>query len=420
VRILYVVHDYFPRFYGGTERYVLNVAVQMQRLGHAVKVLTYGLEDPVESFQTRENLLYKTYTYGQVPVISIRHRAIPWDVGHRIRDSETEATLAKIVKEESCDLVHVAHPMRLASVTKIARGLGIPVVLTLTDFWLLCPRGRMYKPDFSLCNNPEAGRKCARECGLDSSIYARYQEAEDLFRSADVLLAPSRFLIEFFKMNGWKRSIRLLKHGVDYRYVKHDRSTHNGRPGTVTFGFCGVVAKFKGVDLLVEAFTQVPSSNIRLKIYGNSVWEREYYDKIRNEVAGDNRIQLMGSYQHEDLPNIMNSIDVMVVPSSTLESYGLVLIESLAYDVPVVASNIVGSAMEYLRHGENGFVFDYSRPETLSGIIQMLSDHPETLEKLRGRIVLPPRIEEEVFELECVYQQLLSAKTGSDIYNFIS
>ena len=40
MKISYVVHDFFPKFFGGTERYVLNIAKQMQRMGYNVKVVT--------------------------------------------------------------------------------------------------------------------------------------------------------------------------------------------------------------------------------------------------------------------------------------------------------------------------------------------------------------------------------------------
>jgi len=406
MNILYVLHDFFPRFYGGTERYVLNIAKYMQKLGHGVKVLTYGLEDLPESFQPRGDILQRRYVHEGVPVLSIRHRTIPADVGYRIRDPEIENGLRAILEEESFDVMHIAHPMRMASAAGIAQSLGKPVILTLTDFWLLCPRGRMYKLDYSPCSSPERGTKCARECALDKSIYTRYEDAETLFKSVDMLLAPSRFLIEIFRENGWDRDILPVRHGVDYHYVGDVNDTKPRRNGAIVFGFTGVVSKFKGVDLLVDAFKRVKAENIQLKIYGNSVWEAGYDDKIRSDAAGDQRIEFMGNYNHDDLHQIMRGIDIMVVPSSTLESYGLVVVESLAHKVPVIASNIVGSAFEYIQDGVNGFIFDLNHPERLSEIIQKLADNPALLDSLRQHVTYPPRLEEEGFELEGFYKKL--------------
>lgn len=407
MRILYVVHDFFPRFYGGTERYVLNLSHQMQRMGHSVTVLTYGLEEPSESFAAEiRGVLHKSYIYKGVPVLSIKHQPIPGDIGFAIDDNAMEYALEMVLKDKKLDVMHIAHPMRLASCYKVAKKLGIPVVLTLTDFWLLCPRGRFFKPDYSLCNSPEGGEKCMNECGVLPSIMKRYEDAKRLFETVDILISPSRFLIEIFKNNGWNRKIFHINHGVDYRYIT-SKNIVTKNLNHVVFGYTGVVAKFKGVDLLIKAFREVNSSNIILRIYGNCVWEQNFYSELNLAIEQDKRIQLLGKYEHDELPRIMNEIDIVIVPSTTLESYGLVVVESLAYGVPVIASDIVGSAYEYIRDGENGFIFPVNKPKVLKNIIEKISGDSTIIEKLRGKIFLPPRIEEEAFVVESVYKQLL-------------
>jgi hypothetical protein len=62
MRILYIVHQFFPKWYTGTERFVLNLAMQMQRLGHSVEVLTYGFKDESD-FTLRERAMIKRYKY---------------------------------------------------------------------------------------------------------------------------------------------------------------------------------------------------------------------------------------------------------------------------------------------------------------------------------------------------------------------
>jgi glycosyltransferase involved in cell wall biosynthesis len=115
---------------------------------------------------------------------------------------------------------------------------------------------------------------------------------------------------------------------------------------------------------------------------------------------------MMGKYEHQDLPRVMSEIDVVVVPSSTLESYGLVVVESMAYGNPVIASDIVGSAYEYIRDGENGFIFPVHEPGVLRDLIEKISNDHSIVEKLRSNISLPPRIEEEAFMVESIYKRL--------------
>lgn len=408
MNLLYVVHDFFPRFYGGTERYVLNIAKQMQRMGHSATVLTYGIEDPSDSFELLQSgVLCKRYVYEGVPVISVRHRTIPAEIGFMIDDEPMERAIAEIIRGKSFDVMHIAHPMRMACCYRAALNLGILVVFTLTDFWLLCPRGRFYKPDYSLCNSPEKGLKCIRECGVSNSIIKRYEDAKRMFESVDVLLSPSKFLIENYKSHGWDRQILHINHGVDYSNVRPVLPKDGGSK-TVSFGYTGVVTRFKGVDLLLKSFREVRSPDITLKIYGNCVWDTEFNAEVSRAVEEDPRIQLMGKYEHYELPQVMSEIDIVVVPSTTLESYGLVVVESMAYGIPVIASDIVGSAYEYIEDGENGFIFSVDRPNTLKQIIEKISNNPSLIEEMKKKVFPPPRIEEEAFMVESVYRKRLS------------
>lgn len=413
MRVLYVVHDFFPHFYGGTERYVLNLSKQMQRMGHSVTVLTYDIVEPVENFTEEiDSMLFRYYFYSGIPVISMRHLTIPGDIGFVIDFNDVANAIQGILKKRTFDLIHIAHPMRMASCYNVAKKMGIPVVLTLTDFWLLCPRGRFFKPDYSLCNSPDYGKKCKRECGVDESILKRYEDARRLFETVDVLVSPSQFLIEIFRANGWNRKIYHIRHGVDYKYLEPYTSGEKNLK-VVTFGYTGVVARFKGVDLLIKIFSEVKSPDISLKIYGNIIWEKDIDSELKLAMEKDRRIHFMGKYSHNELPRIMSEIDIVVVPSTTLESYGLVVIESLAYGVPVIASDIVGSAYEFIRDGENGFIFPVNNPKALEDIIKAISDDHTIIEKLKMKISPPLRIEEEAFMVESIYKQLLSSSVWS-------
>ncbi len=404
MKILYVVHDFFPKFFGGTERYVLNIAKQMQRMGVSVKVLTYGVMDTADMFTLKGSILYRTYVYEGVPVICVRHRKVPVDHGYRLSD-DMLVEMEEILRDERPDVMHVAHPMRLSAAITAARNVSIPVVLTITDFWLLCVRGRFFKPDYSLCNSAEEGRKCVSQCGVDKSVFERIEKAKALFESVDVRIAPSRFLIEVFRKNEWTRPIEHLNHGVDYHYIRPvERECANGQ---VVFAYIGVVGRFKGIDVLIDSFSKIDSPDIKLHVYGNCVGDDGTPEILHRAQREDSRIKVMGRFDHTDLPAIMNSIDFVIVPSTTLESYGLVVVESHAYGVPVIASDIVGSAYEYIRDGENGFIFPVNDTGQLCGIIERIAKNPDMIDAMRQKIMLPPRLEEEAFTLYRLYRSLL-------------
>ena len=406
MNILYVVHDFFPEFYGGTERYLLNLAKQIQRMGNSVTVLTYGIADTPDMFTQNGNILHRTYSYEGIPVICIRHKKVPPDHGYRISDDLLE-DMVRILANEEIDVMHVAHPMRVSAAITAARQLHIPVVLTITDFWLICARGRFFKPDYSLCNSAEEGQKCRQQCGVDDSIFERYRSARKIFDTVDARIAPSGFLIEVFRTNGWDRPIRLVNHGIDYTHVKPRHKSR--RPGApLTFAYMGVVGKFKGIDLLLDSFRKVDDQNIRLNIYGNCIGDDGTIDIVHDAEKNDKRIRAMGRFDHKELPDILDNIDIMVVPSTTLESFGLVVTESLSYGVPVIASDIVGSAYDFIEHNSNGMIFSVKDPDGLERIIREISADPSIVERLRSNISPPPRLEEEAFTIEKVYKSFSS------------
>jgi glycosyltransferase involved in cell wall biosynthesis len=405
MKILFVVHDFFPKFFGGTERYVLNVAKQLQRTGNNVKVLTYGLVDSPELFTARHQILHRIYTYEGVQVICTRHREIPIDQGYRVSDDIVE-DIADILREEKPDIIHIAHPMRLSAVVSAAKQLGFPVVLTITDFWLLCARGRLFKPDYSLCNSSESGKKCRLQCNVDDTIFERCVRAKQLFDAVDVRIAPSRFLIEIFKSHGWDAPIHHISHGMDYKYVSSPQRIQREN-GNITFGYLGVVSRFKGIDVLIKSFMNVKARNIRLDIYGNYVGDDGTIELVKEAAGIDERIRSKGRFDHEELSSILSDIDIVVTPSTTLESYGLVVIESLAYGVPVIASDIVGSAYEFIQHGINGMIFPIADHSKLDDIIRQISEQPSLVAQLQSNITPPPRLEEEVFSLEKIYKTLI-------------
>ena len=116
MKVLYVIHDFFPRFYGGAERYVLNLAHQMQRLGHQAAVLTYGLAEPEAHFTGRVgSLLSRSYVYEGIKVISVRHSEPPTDIHFRIEDELLADATGIVMEAQGTEIVHIAHPMRMAS-----------------------------------------------------------------------------------------------------------------------------------------------------------------------------------------------------------------------------------------------------------------------------------------------------------------
>jgi len=408
MKILYVVHQFFPTHYTGTERLVLNLSKQMQRKGHSIKVLTYGITEN-EGLRQEGDFLIKEYEFQGVPVISIRHKIIPQDVNFTIFDPEMEKILGKILSNEEFDIIHVCHSMRVGSIIRVAKHRKIPIVITLTDFWLMCPRGIALTQKGELCYNPEDGMKCVRECYGNlwkDKLIQRFNETNEVFQTVNCAIFATNFLKRVFKNNNFSSHAKLIRFGKDYSNIRHNKREYSEN-SEITLGFLSTLLPHKGTHVLLEAYNNVNMENIRLKIYGDySGMHRYYYDELKEIVKDNKKVEFCGKYKYEEMPDILDEIDIVVVPSIWWENTPLVLLRALAHNVPSIVSNL-GGLTEVVKDGENGFTFEAGSAESLAEILRKVGGNPSILNEMKTKIHPPPRIEEEAFEYEKIYSKLM-------------
>jgi len=407
MKILFAVHQFFPKHYTGTERLVLNLSKQMQRIGHSVKVLTYGINES-EGFQQEGDFLVKEYIFQGVPVISIRHKIIPQEVGFSIFDLNMVEVLKKICSIEDFDVVHVCHPMRIGSIIKAAKNRNIPIVLNLTDFWLMCPKGIALTKKGKLCHTTENGLKCIKECYGNfwkDKIIQRINETNELFQAVNCIVSATNFLKQIFVGNNFSSNIKLIKFGKDYSNVRPNLRNYS-EDSSITLGFLSTLLPHKGAVILLEAFIKANKENIRLKIYGHYFNEVEYYEMLKKIAKNNNKVEFCGEYKYEEMPAILDEIDVLVMPSIWWENSPLILLRALAHNVPAIVSDL-GGMTEVIKDGENGFSFEAGSAASLANVLQKLGDNPTILNQMKNKIHHPPRIEEEAFEYEKIYYSLI-------------
>ncbi len=407
MRILYIVHQWYPKHYTGTEKFVLNVSSMLQRAGHFVKVGTYDQSQEMIGEQNG-NMLSEEYVYNSIPALGIRHTTVPADIHIGLENSDMLRFARELFKRENdYDLVHIGHSMRLAGFAQAAMEAGIPYVMTLTDFWMECPKGTLTTSSQTLCGGPEGGEACSRLCPeLEPEwIKARLRLAKDVLSGAHALVSPSRFLASVFKKEFPDLDIQVIPHGMDYQYlVASDKTYQKNDP--IVFGFCGSILPHKGVHILIEAFTRLEHSNAKLMLFGSSYGNDEYDARLRRLANGDSRIHFCGSYKAENVGAIMGNFDVMVVPSVWYENYPLAIHEAFACGIPVVASNIGGMA-EKVKDFVTGLTFQVGDHNDLKLKLSMIVENPEMLNEIKRTIISPPLIEEEAYMYERLYNDIL-------------
>lgn len=414
MKILYILHQFFPQHYTGTERLTLDLAKQIQRMGNYVSVLTYEPSSPFlkdaqekhliqvdskaeDGFSKLDDYLKKNeYQIDTVPVIAFKH--VQHTLGFQIFDKRLEKHLSDIIK--NFDIVHFTHPMRFSSALHVCKKLGKPTILTLTDNWLLCPRG-LVTSDYQICDGPEEGKKCMSLCHYGDEVVSRYEEAKFFFENVDEVVTGSNFVRRTLSENNWNREVGLITFSMDYSHVKPVED-----PDHLVLSFMGTFIWHKGLHVLIKALKMVENDRIKLKIFGRGDERDPYVKDILNLAKDDRRIEFCGTYDYAELPDIMKEISVLVIPSSYKENFPLVMQLSLVYGKPVIASNL-GGMPEVIKDGVNGHLFEPENVEQLARIIHNISNNPSNLQKLRDGILPPPRIEEEALLYENHYRNLL-------------
>jgi len=404
--ILYIIHQFYPEFYSGTERFLLNLSSSVQKDGHRVKVVTYKFAEGDEKHNQDGKLTVREYVYKGLPILAVKHNILPFNVHSSLEDPEIyRFALEFMQKGTRYDLVHIAHPMRLASFARAALQLGIPYVITLTDFWMICPKVILQTSSGALCAGPEGGDACSRLCPeLPSEfVRARLAMAKEILFGAKAVVSPSRFLANLVNKEFPELSISIIPHGMDFNYLTSNRKAYSIGDKMV-FGYCGSLVPHKGVHLLLKAFRDLNAASAELQLYGSCFHETDYFELLHKIADQDQRIHFCGTYKAADMGHLLQGIDVVVVPSVCYESYSLVLHEASACNVPVIASNIGGMA-EKIKDSVNGFTFRAGDDADLNSKLRQIVENPEILNQIKQELkqCTVPLLEEEAYLYERLY-----------------
>ncbi len=407
MKVVFLVHQFFPEFQAGTEKFVFNMAYMAQKNGNKVKVITYSLGD-VSSFPYRSGgILYKEFHYQGVPVLAWRYEKEPGDL-HYVIDPNVDLNFAhEILQQEKPDLIHAGHLMRVYPFILAARQLNIPYVLTITDFHLLCPKIILAPTPNTLCLGPEKGKSCSTLCSElpVPFIEDRLKLTTRIIRNASAIVAPSQFVAGIFEHEIDGIKVQINHHGIRQNNI-HARGRIYKAEDSVRFGFIGNLAIHKGVHVLINAFKELSVNRASLSIYGSG--EKAFVDKLQ-ELADDDRISFKGSFTSEYLSEVLEQIDVLVAPSICYETYSFVVHEALASEIPVITSNLGGMA-EQIEVGVNGFTFQAGDYHDLKIQMEQIVEDPTLLNKMRENIRIKtfvPKIEQEAYIYNRLYQTVI-------------
>jgi len=225
MRILFVIHQFYPEFKGGTESVTLKLARAAQRAGHYVHVLACHIGNYGKAFQDgEEQPEFSRMVYSGVPVSLLSRTLLSSTVEFSFEtDQPVVERIAAFIKLEKFDIAHIMHPMRMASAMLAVQRCELPYMVTLTDFLFACFRINMTGPDNLLCEGPDSGARCAEKCFCPSwteeGLKGRYRQALGLLAGAGARICPSQYVAGRFQKAFPELDFAVITHGIDMTFL---------------------------------------------------------------------------------------------------------------------------------------------------------------------------------------------------------
>ena len=153
----------------------------------------------------------------------------------------------------------------------------------------------------------------------------------------------------------------------------------NANNTDILIGLVGRINRLKGHILLVEAFKeiQVKFPNTKLCFVGSTPPNQEFYlSNLKENIA---QLQLEKSvkflnFQDEIFP-VLESLDIIAVPSTEPESFGLIVVEAMLAEKAVVASKI-GGISTIIENEKTGFLFEPNNKQDLVSTLLKVLENP--------------------------------------------
>lgn len=276
----------------------------------------------------------------------------PWDV-RRMHDSEVAAVAVELLTRFNIELVHVHHLIGHSfDLPMVARALGIPVALTLHDFYMACPSVNLLDNNNTFCGGtctPGEG-SCNTPVWLEDDIDLKHRfvnlwrdESRELIEMVDALITPSHDTKEHFSRifgPSLARKISVIEHGRDFdRTSVLNRSPRDDEPLKILL--VGAINESKGAGLAAELARAGSEHNVEIELLGDV------------EPGYEGAIRSYGKYKRDELSAHLAILrpTFIGVFSIWAETHCYVVSEAWANGVPVLVGPLGAPAERVRRHG---------------------------------------------------------------------
>lgn len=320
--------------------------------GHSVRVVTVGDKEAIEEYKGIQTHIMKSpnvywdYIFSKRPAWK---KAI-WHVLEnfnpvayfRLRP-HMKAFEPDVVMTVSIENINV-------STWLLARLHSTPVVHVLQSYFLACWRGSLFKN----------GKNCKGQC-ISCQVVSTGKKA--MTSLVNGVFGETHFVLQEHLHRGYFKNAKSAV--IPGPVFPVNGCTPKPRNGPLVVGYMGVLAPHKGVDVLANAARSLgPTSNFKFLIAGTG--ENPEYVELLKKKFGNADVEFLGWVKPEQTYPLF---DVLVVPSEWKEPFGRIVVEALAFGIPVICARSGGIA-ESIQEHKNGFSFESGNHVELAQLLR--------------------------------------------------
>ncbi len=358
-----------PKIVGGAEIFARRFAEGLVQRSDEVEVIR-AASTPGQAPETCDGINVYSAPVRNVylPFTEQKNVALR-SIWHAVDDWQMQAPLiAERIRAFKPDVLHSNNLSGLTTaVWRVAAQLGVPVLHTLHDYYLTCPR----------CSRFENGRSCEHTC-TSCGILSFHRKRATHWLSA-VVGVSERVLSIHTDMGMFSET--------PIRTVIRNASTEPPREPyprpvcttEVTFGFIGRLTEEKGIDNLMRALAMLPRDRIRMMIAGRVSDEEQ---RRLRALAPNARIEFMGFVVPDDF---YKQVDVVIAPSIWHDPGPLVVADAKAAGRPLLGTRF-GGMPEVIEHGVTGWLTE-ADPQSLAKSMLAVAADPHKIDEISRRLI---------------------------------
>jgi glycosyltransferase involved in cell wall biosynthesis len=398
MRLLFV-HERFGA-HGGAEVNLFLTASELRKRGHNLSCL-HGAPTGQSEEAWRE-LFENRFALG--------------------KGKASSSATAQALREFQPDLIYVHKTADLHVLRSLLKSAS-PVVRMVHDHDLYCMRSYRYHPLTRKVCRRAASAYCLFPCGavltrnrggfwpIKWTSYLAKRKELSFNRRFSRMVVATDYMKQELMQNGFDPSHIEIHAPVPPMPEVPLQSSFSPLNLLV---YAGQVIRGKGVDVLLEALTQVQTP-FKCVILGEGS-HRPFCQALSAQLGLANRVSFKGYVRPEDMPAHYSDASVAVMSSIWPEPFGAVGLEAMRYGLPVVAFD-VGGVGEWLIDGQNGFLVPrMDRSQYAARLTQLLRDKP-LARKLgnSGRQLLREKFSFAAYitGLETLFERVIAEKQDS-------